>query len=126
MCCFRCTISAVSRKEVARHLRPAQHLGHVRQTKYCLAILAVIDGQSVAQAAVVLRVHEKTVMTWLREFCCYGCQGAPHRTPSGRPPPLPPPHKAAPVPWLEAGPLTAASGSSTTSAPSLSGAKTSA
>ena len=107
MCCFRFTISAVSRKEVERHLRTAQHLGHVRQTKYCLAILAVIDGQSVAQAALVLRVHEKTVMTWLREFCCYGCQGAPHRTPSGRPPKLTPPQKAALVTWIEAGPVTA-------------------
>jgi transposase len=107
MCCFRFTISAVYRKEVERHLRTAQHLGHVRQTKYFLAILAVIDGQSVAQAALVLRVHEKTVMTWLREFCCYGCQGAPHRKPSGRPPKLTPTQKAALVTWIEEGPLTA-------------------
>jgi len=70
MCCFHFTISASYRKEVERHWQTAQHLGHVRQTKYCLALLAVIDGQNIAQVALVLRVHEKTVMTWLREFCC--------------------------------------------------------
>ena len=58
MCCFRFTISASYRKEVERHLQTAQHLGHVRQTKYFLAILAVIDGQNIAQGALVLRVHE--------------------------------------------------------------------
>ena len=107
MCCFRFTISASYRKEVERHLQTAQHLGHVRQTKYFLAILAVIDGQSVAQVALVLRVHEKTAMTWLREFCCYGCQGAPHRKPTGRPPKLTPTQKAALVTWIEEGPVKA-------------------
>ena len=107
MCCFRFTISASYRKEVEHHLRTAQHLGHVRQTKYFLAILAIIDGQSGTQVALVLRVHEKTVMTWLREFCCYGCQGAPHRKPTGRPPKLTPTQKAALVTWIEEGPVKA-------------------
>jgi len=107
MCCFRFTISASYRKEVERHLRTAQHLGHVRQAKYFLAVLAVIDGQSIAQVALVLRVHEKTVMTWLREFCCYGVQGAPHRKPTGRPPKLTPTQKAALVTWIEEGPVKA-------------------
>ena len=46
-------------------------------------------------------------MTWLRECCCYGCQGAPHRTPTGRPPTLTPTHKAALVTWIEEGPVNA-------------------
>ena len=70
MCSIRFTISAASRKEVERHLQTAQHLGHVRQIKYLLAILAVMDGQSVAQVALVLRVHEQTITTWLHVFCC--------------------------------------------------------
>lgn len=107
MCCFRFTISASYRKEVERHLQTAQHLGHVRQTKYFLAILAVIDGQNIAQVALVLRVHEKTVMTWLREFCCYGLQGAPRPKPTGRPPKLPPTQKATLAPWIEEGPVKA-------------------
>jgi hypothetical protein len=53
MCCMRFTISASYRKEVERHLRTAQRLGHVRQVKYLLAILAVVDGQSFAQVALV-------------------------------------------------------------------------
>jgi len=53
MCCMRLTISASSRKEVERHLKTAQRLGHVRQGTYLLAILAVVDAQSVAQGAVV-------------------------------------------------------------------------
>ena len=46
MCYIRFTISASYRKDVERHLKTAQHLGHVRQVKYLLAILAVMDGQS--------------------------------------------------------------------------------
>jgi hypothetical protein len=70
MCCFRFTLSATYRKEVERYLRTAQRLGYMRQTKYFLAILAVMDGQHIAQVALVWRGPEKTVMTWLREFCC--------------------------------------------------------
>ena len=70
--------------KVERHLQTAQHLGHVRQTKYFLAILAVIDGQNIAQGALVLRVHEKTVMTWLREFAAMG-SGAPRQPTAVRP-----------------------------------------
>ena len=66
MCCLRFTISASYRKEVERQLKTAQHLGHLRQVKYLLAILAVMDGQSFAQVALVLRVHEKTVATWVQ------------------------------------------------------------
>jgi hypothetical protein len=51
MCCLRFTISASSRKEVERHWQKAQRLGPLRQVKYLLAILAVVDGQSWAQVA---------------------------------------------------------------------------
>jgi transposase len=107
MCCMRFTISASYRKEVERHLKTAQHLGHVRQVKYLLAILAVVDGQSFAQVAFVLRVHEKTVATWVHIFCCYGLQGKPHRKPTGRPPKLTPTQKATRVTWIEEGPVKA-------------------
>ena len=86
MCHVRFTISASYRKEVERHLKTAQHLGHLRQVKYLLAILAVMDDQSFAQIALVLGVHEKTIATWVRLFCCYGIQGAPQTKPTGRPP----------------------------------------
>jgi hypothetical protein len=38
---------------VERHLKTAQHLGKLRQGKYCLALLAVMDGQSFAQVALI-------------------------------------------------------------------------
>jgi transposase len=107
MCCMRFTISASYRKEVERHLKTAQRLGHVRQVKYLLAILAVVDGQSFAQVALVLQVHEKTVATWVRIFCCSGLQGKPHRKPTGRPPKLTPTQKATLVTWIEEGPVKA-------------------
>jgi transposase len=107
MCCLRFTISASYRKDVERHLKTAQRLGHVRQVKYLLAILAVVDGQSCAQVALVLHVHEKTVATWVRLFCCYGLQGKPHRKPTGRPPKLTPTQKATLVTWIEEGPVKA-------------------
>ena len=107
MCCMRFTISASYRKEVERHLKTAQRLGHVRQVKYLLAILAVVDGQSFAQVALVLHVHEKTVATWVRIFCCSGLQGKPHRKPTGRPPKLTPTQKATLVTWIEEGPVKA-------------------
>ncbi len=104
MCCMRFTISAFYRKDVERHLQTAQRLGHLRQVKYLLAILAVVDGQSCTQVALVLRVHEKTIMTWIQQFCCYGLQGAPHRKPTGRPPKLTPAQKAALMTLIDEGP----------------------
>jgi transposase len=107
MCCFRFTISPAYRKEVERQLKTAQHLGTLRQVKYLLAVLAVIDGQSFAQVAVVLRVHEKTVATWLYMFCCYGLQGAPRKHSPGRPPKLTPTQKAELATLIDAGPVRA-------------------
>jgi hypothetical protein len=60
MCYVRFTISASYRKEVECHLKTAQHLGHVRQVKYLLAILAVMDGQSFARFCQV--VEGETLM----------------------------------------------------------------
>jgi transposase len=107
MCCIRFTISAAYRKDVECHLKTAQHLGRLRQVKYFLAILAVLDGQSFAQVALILRVHEKTVATWFHKFCCSGLQSAPHQKSPGRPPKLTPAHKAALATLIEEGPVKA-------------------
>src|SRR5262245_60554473 len=104
MCCLRFTMSASHRKEVAHQLKTAQHLGTLRQVKYLLAILAVMDGQSGAQVAVVLRVHEKTVVQWVSGLCCYGLQGAPRQKPTGRPPKLTPTQQAALATLMDEGP----------------------
>jgi transposase len=107
MCSVRFTLTTRSRNAVERWLKTAQRLGHLRQVKYLLAILAVGDGQSCAEVALILRVHEKTVGTWIREFCCYGIKGAPRHKPTGRPPKLTPTQKAALATLLDAGPLQA-------------------
>ena len=57
MCRVRFPLSTRSRTEMARQLKTAQRLGHVRQVKYLLAILAVMDVQSLAPVALILRVH---------------------------------------------------------------------
>jgi transposase len=107
MCCIRFTISASYRKGVENHLKTAQHLGRLRQVKHLLAILAVLDGQSCAQVALVLRVHERTVATWFQAFCCYGLQDTPRTKPTGRPPKLTPTQKAALATLIEEGPVKA-------------------
>lgn len=107
MCRFRFTMSGSYRKAVECRMKTAQRLGHLCQVKYCLAILAVVDGQSVAQVALVLRVHEKTVTTWIRAFCCYRLQGAPRTKPTGRPPKLTSPQKAALMTLIDEGPVKA-------------------
>jgi transposase len=107
MCSVRFTLSATYRKEVERHLPTAQSLGHLRQVKYLLALLAVLDGQSFAQVALILRVHEKTIATWVHVFCCYGLQGGPRTKPTGRPPNLTPTQKAALATLIEEGPVKA-------------------
>ena len=84
-----------------------QHLGHVRQVKYLLTILAVLDGQSFAQVALVLRVREKTMAPWGHVFCCSGLQGAPRPKPPGRPPQRTPTAKAALATLMAAGPVKA-------------------
>jgi transposase-like protein len=75
MCSVRFTLSTHCRRVVERQLKTAQELGYLRQVMLLLAILAVMDGQSCAEVAVVLRVHEKTVAAWVRVFCCYGLEG---------------------------------------------------
>jgi transposase len=107
MCCLRFTMSSSNRKAVEHRLKTAQHLGHLRQVKYFLAILAVMDGQRFAQVALILRVHEKTVAAWVCAFCCYGLQGAPHKKPTGRPPQLTPTQNEALAQLIEEGPVKA-------------------
>jgi len=107
MCCVRFTMSPSYRKEVEHQLKTAQQLGHVHQVKYFLALLAVLDGQSFAQIALLLRVHEKTVVAWVRTFCCYGSKGAPRKKPTGRPPQLTPTQKATLATLIDEGPVKA-------------------
>jgi transposase len=107
MCCLRFTMSSSDRKEVERQLKTTQPLGNLRHVTYCLAILAVMDGQSFAQVALILRMHEKTVAAWVCAFCCYGLQGAPHTKPTGRPPKRTPAQKEARAQRIEEGPVKA-------------------
>lgn len=107
MCCVRFTMSSLDRKAVAHPLKTAQHLGNLRQGTSLLALLAVLDGQSVAQVAGVLRVHEKTVVTWVGVCCGYGLQGAPRQKPTGRPPTRTPTPPAALATLMDEGPIKA-------------------
>jgi transposase len=107
MCSVRFSLRPYTRKAVERQLKTVQQQGHLRQVQYFLAILAVVDGQSFAEVAVILRVHEKTVAAWVRGFCCDGLKGAPHQKPTGRPPKLTPTQKAALATLIEEGPLQA-------------------
>jgi transposase len=107
MCSVRFTLSTHYRREVESHLKTAQQLGHLRQVKFLLAILAVMDGQSFAEVALVLRVHEKTVAAWVRVFCCYGLKGTPRQKPTGRPPKLTPTQKEALATLIDEGPVKA-------------------
>ena len=70
MCCMRFTMSSSDRKEVEHQLKTAQPLGNLRQVTSLLALLAVMDGQRVAQVAVVFRVQAKTGSTWVGVGCC--------------------------------------------------------
>jgi transposase len=107
MCSVRFTISTQYRQDVERQLKTARQLGRLRQVHYLLAILAVIDGQSFAEVALVLRVHERTVAAWVRLFCCYGITGEPRKKPTGRPPKLTPTQKEALAKLIDAGPVQA-------------------
>jgi transposase len=107
MCSVRFTLTKLSRKAVEGRLKTAHQQGNLRQVKYLLAILAVGDGRSFAEVAVVLRVHEKTVTAWVRGFCCDGLHGAPRQKPTGRPPKLTSTQKAALATLIDEGPLKA-------------------
>lgn len=111
MCSVRFTLTMQSRNAVERHLKTAQQQGHIRQVKYLLAILAVGDGRSFAEVAVVLRVHERTVTAWVCRFCCEGLSGVSRPKPTGRPPKLTPTQKAALATLIDEGPLKAGFGS---------------
>ena len=105
MCSVRFTISTHYRKYVERYLKTARQLAHFRQLQYLLAILAVMDGPSFAEAAVVLRVHERTVAAWVRVFCGYGLQVSPCQKPTGRPSKLTPVQKGELAKLMDEGPV---------------------
>jgi hypothetical protein len=107
MCDVRWTISAASRKAGECHWQTAQPRGHWRRAQDGLALLAVIEGQSFAPVALVLRVHEQTGAPWIQACCCDGLRGAPRRQPTGRPPTLPPIPTTARAPGREVGPVQA-------------------
>jgi transposase len=107
MCSVRFTLTTHSRKAVERRLKTAQQQGHLRQVKYLLALLAVGDGRSFGEVAMVLHVHEKTVATWVHRFCCEGLHGAPRQQPTGRPPKLTRSQKAELAALIDEGPLQA-------------------
>lgn len=104
---FRFSISTRYRKELEQQLRTAQRLGKLRQVKYLLAILAVMDNQSFAHVAGVLKLSIKTVHQWVRLFLCYGPKGAPRRQSPGRPPKLTKAQKEELARLIEAGPSAA-------------------
>lgn len=64
MCSVRFTISTHYRKELQRQLKTAQQLGNLRQVKYLLAILAVMDGQLRGGRVGLARARE--------DRCCMG------------------------------------------------------
>ncbi len=101
---LRFSISPRYRKELEQQLRTAQQLGDLRRTKYLLAMLAVMDGQSFEAVASVLKLTLKTVGEWVRLFLCYGVAGAPRRKPRGRAPKLTPDQKQELARLIEAGP----------------------
>jgi transposase len=107
MCSVRFTLSTPYRRAVERQLKTAQQLGHVRQVKSVLAILAVVDGHRLAPVALILRGHEKTVAAWVRVFCGDGLTGAPRQKPPGRPPQLTPTPKEGLAALSDTGPVTA-------------------
>jgi len=107
MCSGRVTSSTHDRQDVDHQLNTARRLGQWRQVQYGLAILAVMDGQSVAEVAWVLPVHAQTGAAWGRVFCCDGIQGAPRQTPTGRPPKRTPTPPEALAQLLDAGPVQA-------------------
>jgi transposase len=107
MCAFRFTIHTPYRKELEQKLKTAQRLGDLRQAKYLLAILAVADGQSLEQVALILKVTPKTVREWIRLFLVYGIKGPRRKKPTGRPPKLTPRQKDELAQLIEAGPVKA-------------------
>jgi transposase len=55
----------------------------------------------------ILRVHEKTVVAWVRVFYCYGITGAPRKKPRGRPPKRSSTQNEALATLIDEGPLKA-------------------
>jgi transposase len=107
MCSVRFTLTTHSRRAVEDRLKTAQQQANLRQVKDLLAILAVGDGRSFVEVAVVLRVHEKTIAAWVHGFYCDGIRGAPRPKPTGRPPKLTPTQKASLATLTDEGPLHA-------------------
>ena len=107
MCYLRFTMSASYCKAVECRMKTAQRLGHLRQVKYCLAILAVVDGQSYCTGCLALAVCTRRPSQ--PGYVSFVVMGSRARHAKSRPvarPKLTPAQKASLMMLIDEGPVT--------------------
>ena len=85
---IRIRLTNSSRKSLVERLQQAYASGHLRLVKRIHALLAVVEGKSVAEVAALLHLGEQTVRDYVQAFIGKGVDSLSYRKPSGRPPKL--------------------------------------
>jgi len=85
---IRIRLSNSSRKSLVERLHQAYAGGQIRLVKRIHALLALMEGKSVAEVAALLHLGEQTVRDYLQAFLLKGMGSLHYRKPSGCPPRL--------------------------------------
>jgi len=94
-------------KLLIRHLKQAYDLGDLRRVRRISALLALAQGDSVAQVAQTLSISRQALYNWLKAFILYGVDSLVYHRSPGRRPRLTKTQKKRLVQLIKAGPLEA-------------------
>jgi transposase len=85
---IRIRLSNSVRKSLMERLHQAYAGGHIRLVKRIHALLAVVDGDAVAEVATLLHLGEQTIRDYVQAFIAKGVDSLHYQKPSGCPPKL--------------------------------------
>jgi transposase len=82
---FQLNLSKKQMQDLANRLEHAEKIGNVRETKRCLAIIAITEGQDLIDVSEILQVTPESVQQWLKKFLTTGINSLITAPVTGRP-----------------------------------------
>jgi DNA-binding NarL/FixJ family response regulator len=101
---FPLHLSSFARKQLYRRLHQAYASGSLNLIKRIHALLALAQGQSVSDAAVMLALGEQTVRDYRNQYLLKGMASLLYKAPPGRPSKLTQTQRQQLAKWIKASP----------------------
>jgi transposase len=104
---YRIRLSKAMRQTLVEQLERAYRAAQLRLVKRIHALLALVDGQSLAEVSQTLHLGEQTLCDYVQAFLLHGSESLHYRRPPGRPPRLNPSQRKELAQLISAGPEAA-------------------